>query len=130
MAARKIGVVARHNRGALTAVQLNATITRTWEALLASEVGRRQIAAALGVKLEDIQPQELKQSGPPFSVDGASGADITTLSVMGDWMVTTIVVPVLIDLVKDEAKERLTRLWKAVVLPRLQSENAIKDAVS
>jgi len=119
------GAVAKHRRGALGADALNAQIARTWEELLASDVGREQIAAALGLKPEDIRPQDLKLYGSPFVVDPkppAGFVDPGTLLIVGKWVATTVVVPIVADLLKDAAQERLTRLWKDVVLPQLHSK--------
>lgn len=123
------GAVAKHRRGTLSADQLNVQIARTWEELLASDVGREQIAAALGLKPEDIRPQDLKQYGSPFGVDPPAGfVDPGTLLIVGKWVATTIVVPIVTDLLKDAVQERLTRLWKDVVLPRLK-QGAIRESV-
>jgi len=123
MAAPKIAV---HRRGGRTAAQLNVEIAETWEKLLASEAGRKQIAEALRLKPEDIQPRALQRIKPPFSATAASGFSGTAFSIGAVWLTANIVVPVLVGLAKDVAEERLTALWKNVVLPRLQSKSAIK----
>src|SRR3954469_6940067 len=108
--------IAIHNRsGRVSAAQLNLEIAQTWEKLLDTEVGRRQIADALGLKLEDIQPRALKQTKAPFSATAESGIGGTDWSIAAEWLATNVAVPVLVGLATDVAKERLTALWKNVV---------------
>jgi hypothetical protein len=132
MPAPKIGELARHRRGALSAAELNVQIAATWEQLLDTPDGRQKIAAALGVKPEDIKPRRFGQNKSPFEAaedkSGFAGSDI--LSITGDWLVTAVVVPVLADLAKEEAKKRLTQLWKYLLSQRLQEGDSIKDSVS
>jgi hypothetical protein len=120
--------IAIHGRGRVTAAQLNVEIAQTWEKLLDTEAGRKQIADALGLKLEDIQPRALKQIRAPFSATAASGFGGTDLLIMGEWLATNMAVPVLVSLATNVAEERLTALWKNVVLPRLQSKGVIKGS--
>lgn len=121
--------LAEHQRGNLTPAQLDTQITEIWAGALASEAGRRQVAAALGVKPEDLRPEALKKGDRPVSVISPSGLLDPTLLIVGQWVLTTVVVPILVDLTKDEAKKRLTQLWKQVLLPaiRAKSQGAFKD---
>ena len=96
---------------------------RSWSEALATEAGRRQVAAVLGVS-----PQDLRNGPPPIEVVRASGFVDPTLLIVVKWTLTTIVVPALVGVAKEEAKDRLTRLWKEVLLPAIRGKK--EDAIN
>ena len=77
----------------------------------------RDVAEALA--LSDVSPIEVVR---------ASGFVDPTLLIVVKWTLTTIVVPALIGVAKEEAKDRLTRLWKEVLLPAIRGKK--EDAIN
>lgn len=116
-------VLATHGRGKLSLNELNERIEQIWSKELGSKSGRQDIAEALGVK-----PQDLKKGDPPIRIEADSGIDPTLLHVIGDWALTTVVVPALIGLAQEETKKRLARLWKEVLLPAIRGNK--EDAIN
>jgi hypothetical protein len=122
--------VAKPKEGDLKPAEVDVVLQAVWKEELGSEVGRQEIAKALGVR-----PEDLRDGPSPIAIDEvASGFEPTTVIVVAHWTLMTIVVPVLIDLVKDEikdeAKKRLARLWEDVLLPairRKKKHSAIGD---
>jgi hypothetical protein len=112
-----------HRPGTLKPDQLNDRIQEVWSEALATEAGRQHVAAVLGVS-----PQDLKNGPPPIEVVRASGFVDPTLLIVVKWTLTTIVVPALIGVAKEEAKDRLTRLWKEVLLPAIRGKK--EDAIN
>ncbi|WP_413989194.1 hypothetical protein ACMDCR_24885 [Labrys okinawensis] len=110
--------ISKHKRGDLTRQQLDERVAEVWSETLASDFGRKRIAAALRIKPEDLHP-----GPPPVEIQSPSGLDPTLLYAVIHWTATSIVVPVFVGMVKDEVKERMTRLWKEVLLPAIRSDN-------
>jgi len=118
--------VATHGRGNLGPDQLEAEIVKAWSQMFASEAGRRKIATALGVR-----PLDLQEGPSPLMLEEkrAAGLEPVSLIIIGKWAATYVVAPILVGLAKDLLKERLTRLWKQVLLPEIRQDNqgAVKD---
>ena len=70
----------------------------------------------------------LRNGPPPIEVVRASGFVDPTLLIVVKWTLTTIVVPALVGVAKEEAKDRLTRLWKEVLLPAIRGKK--EDAIN
>jgi hypothetical protein len=118
--------VAEHRPGgSLPTSRIPARINEVWDELVATEDGREAIAAALDVDRSQIHP------GPaPFGLAPVpAGLEPVSLVIIAKLTVTYVVAPVLTGLVKDAVKERLTRLWRQVVLPAIREndQGAIND---
>jgi hypothetical protein len=118
--------IAEHRPGgSLSPSRIATRIDEVWNALISAEDGREAIAAALDVDLAQIHP------GPaPFGLAHvAAGFEPVSLIIVGKLTLTYVVAPVLTGLAKDAVKERLTRLWRQVVLPAIREhdQGAIND---
>jgi hypothetical protein len=108
-----------HARGTLLAPDLQAALERAWAEAAASDEGKSDIAAALGVTPDDIRP-----GPPPIAVDTPTSGLVPADMVMAiHWAALNVVVPVLIGLAKDEVKARMLELWRNVLLPRIRHGN-------
>jgi hypothetical protein len=118
-------VLAEHGRGTLSPAELEERIEQIWSRELGTDDGREAIASALKVRRQDID-----NGPPPVGIQKpAAGFDPVSLVVVDKLAVTYVIAPVLVGLVKDELKERLSRLWKQVLLPALRERDqaAIDD---
>lgn len=122
-------VLVEHRRGRADIDEINRRIDKIWAEKLSTEDGRREIAGALGISETELRPAA-KQSSP-IAADGSAGIEANALIIVGEWAVTSIVIPVLVGLAKDEVKRRLVSLWKDVILPALKEndEDVVRDEV-